>query len=188
MQVTAYVGLGSNLGERARFLEGAVRGLAALPRTRLVRVSPWFETEPVGGPPGQGAYLNGAAELSTALAPRALLDALLALERAAGRVRVPGVANGPRTLDLDLLFHGDARVDEPGLVVPHPRIEERLFVLRPLAALAPALVLASGVAVGERLARLEALAARAAREPRVSPVDGASVVAARRAPAARSRP
>ncbi|MBI5363162.1 MAG: 2-amino-4-hydroxy-6-hydroxymethyldihydropteridine diphosphokinase, partial [Planctomycetes bacterium] len=96
----AYVGLGSNLGDREQHLARAVEGLARLPRTRLVRVSSWIETEPEGGPPGQGAYLNGAARLATELAPRALLDHLLALERTELRVRVAGVRDGPRTLDL----------------------------------------------------------------------------------------
>ncbi|MBK7874794.1 MAG: 2-amino-4-hydroxy-6-hydroxymethyldihydropteridine diphosphokinase [Planctomycetes bacterium] len=163
MDASAFVGLGSNLGARERLLTSAVEGLAVLPRTRLVRVSSWIETAPEGGPAGQGPYLNGAAELATELAPRELLDALLALERRAGRVRVAGVANGPRTLDLDLLLHGSARLAEPGLVVPHPRLEERLFVLRPLAELAPELVLPSGAPIRARIAELERTELR--REP-----------------------
>ncbi len=167
MHVFAFVGLGSNLGARERLLASAVEGLAELPSTRLVRVSNWIETAPEGGPSGQGPYLNGAAELATELAPRALLERLLALERQAGRVRVPGVANGPRTLDLDLLLHGSARLSEPGLVVPHPCLEDRLFVLRPLAELAPELVLPSGVPIRARIAALErAFAARAPASPR----------------------
>jgi len=97
-----------------------------------------YETEPVG-PPGQGPYLNAVARLETTLAPRALLARLLELEREAGRVR-SGVRNEARTLDADLLFHGDRRLDEPGLVLPHPRLHERAFVLAPLAELAPDLV------------------------------------------------
>jgi 2-amino-4-hydroxy-6-hydroxymethyldihydropteridine diphosphokinase len=133
----AYVSLGTNLGDRAAHLDFAIRALDRLPDTRVDAVSPIFETDPVGPPP-QGAYLNAVARVATVLAPRALLDALLAIERDAGRER--GARNAARTLDLDLLLYGDRLVDEPGLVVPHPRLAERAFILEPLAALAPALV------------------------------------------------
>ena len=135
--IDAYVSIGTNLGDRAAHLIGALRGLAALPGTRLVACSPIFETAPYGPPP-QGPYLNATAQIATSLAPRALLDGLLAIERRAGRSR--GAANAARTLDLDLLLHGDRRIEESGLVVPHPRLAERPFVLEPLAALAPALL------------------------------------------------
>lgn len=151
----AYVSIGTNLGDRAEHLVAALRGLAALPDTRLVACSPVFETAPYGPPP-QGPYLNATAHVATSLAPRALLDGLLAIERRAGRVR--SVVNAARTLDLDLLLYGDRRVDEAGLVVPHPRLAERAFVLEPLAALAPALV---HPLLGERI---ETLAARV-RDP-----------------------
>lgn len=133
----AYVSLGTNLGDRAAHLLAGLRGLATLPDTRLVACSPIFETAPFGPPP-QGPYLNATAHLSTGLAPRTLLAGLLAIERRAGRVR--DVPNAARTLDLDLLLYGDHVVAEPGLVVPHPRLAERPFVLEPLAALAPRLV------------------------------------------------
>jgi 2-amino-4-hydroxy-6-hydroxymethyldihydropteridine diphosphokinase len=133
----AYVSAGTNLGDRAAHLRHAVRSLGALPETSVAALSPIFETDPVGPPP-QGPYLNAALRVATALAPRALLDALLAIERAAGRER--GARNAARTLDLDLLLYGDLVIDEPGLVVPHPRLAERPFVLAPLAALAPDLV------------------------------------------------
>jgi len=137
MESDAYVSLGSNLGDRAVQLSRALAALAALPATRVAALSPIFETAPVGPPP-QGPYLNAVAKLRTSLAPRALLEDLLAIERAAGRVR-GGVRNAARTLDLDLLLYGASVIDEPGLRVPHPRLAERPFVLEPLAALAPAL-------------------------------------------------
>lgn len=132
----AYVSAGTNLGDRAAQLAHAVRSIGALADTRVVALSPVYETDPVGPPP-QGPYLNAALHVETALAPRALLDALLAIERSAGRER--GARNAARSLDLDLLLYDDRVIDEPGLVVPHPRLAERPFVLEPLAALAPAL-------------------------------------------------
>lgn len=139
--VAAFVALGSNLGDRAAHLEHALAALAALPSTRVVATSSVRETDPVG-PPGQGPYLNAVAELRTALAPRALLAALLAVERERGRDRSREVRFGPRTLDLDLLAWGPATpggrsIDVPGLQVPHPRMHERRFVLDPLAEIAP---------------------------------------------------
>ena len=136
-EVLATVALGSNLGNPAAQLDRALERLAQLPRTRLVARSRWHETEPVGGPPGQPRFQNGVAQLSTALGPRELLAELQRLEREAGRVREDEPRHGPRILDLDLIFHGDARVQEPGLELPHPRAEQRLFVLEPLAEIAP---------------------------------------------------
>jgi 2-amino-4-hydroxy-6-hydroxymethyldihydropteridine diphosphokinase len=153
--VRAWVALGSNLGSRRAHLDGAVAALTRARGVRVVRSSGWVETEPQGGPVGQGRYLNGVVELETTLGARELLDLLLAIEREAGRVR--GERNGPRTLDLDLLFFGDAAIDEPDLIVPHPRLEEREFVLEPLAQLEPGRVLPrSRVTVRERLAELRA--------------------------------
>jgi len=129
----AFLGLGSNLGDRTGTLRTAV---AALPG--VVAVSPVYETEPVGGPEGQPAYLNLVVELSTDLTPRQLLDIGRQVEAAAGRVRAERF--GPRTLDVDILLVGDEVVDEPDLTVPHPRMYERRFVLAPLADLAPELV------------------------------------------------
>lgn len=160
-RVRCAVALGSNLGDRAAHLERAVSELAAHPRVTLTAVSPWIETEPIGGPPGQGAYLNGALLLETDLGPDELLDLLLELERRAGRERTPGLRDAPRTLDLDLLLYGQREIELRHLEVPHPRLEERLFVLEPLAHIAPDLVLPrSGRTVRERLdelRRLEAL-------------------------------
>jgi 2-amino-4-hydroxy-6-hydroxymethyldihydropteridine diphosphokinase len=134
----AYVGLGSNLGDRERTLRAAVEALAAEEGIEVVAVSTLRETEPVGVGE-QPRFLNGAAELETTLTARELLDRLLAVEQRFGRIRIPG-EHGPRTLDLDLLLYGDEVIDEPGLTVPHPRLHKRRFVLEPLAELAPSLV------------------------------------------------
>ncbi len=129
-----YIGLGSNLGDRAAHITGGLRNLAERGDIRVLRVSTLHETQPVGGPP-QGAFLNGVAELETALPARELLHRLQEVEARHGRVR--SVPNAPRTLDLDLLLYGDERIHEAGLIVPHPRMWEREFVLRPLAELRP---------------------------------------------------
>ena len=134
-----FVGLGSNLGDREATLRRAVEALAAEPGIEVVAVSALRETEPVGYL-DQPRFLNGAAELASELPPGELLERLLAVERRFGRVRDGVPAQGPRTLDLDLLLYGDERVDEPGLAVPHPRLHERRFALEPLAELAPGLV------------------------------------------------
>src|SRR6476661_8391857 len=125
MTATAFIALGSNLGDRRQNLQAAVTALTDAGVT-VVKVSSFHETEPVGGPPGQGSYLNAAAEIQTDLAPRGLLDLLLDIERRLGRVR--GARYGPRTLDLDVLLFGDTILSEPGLEVPHPRMHERRFV------------------------------------------------------------
>ena len=138
----AFLGLGSNLGDRVGYLRAAA---AALPD--LVAVSPVYETEPVGGPDEQGAYLNLVAELDTPMGARALLSLCGRLEAAAGRVRE--VRWGPRTLDVDVLWVQDEVVDEPDLVVPHPRLWERRFALAPLADLAPDLVTAADIAAAD---------------------------------------
>jgi 2-amino-4-hydroxy-6-hydroxymethyldihydropteridine diphosphokinase len=134
----AYVGLGANLGDRERTLLGAIADLDAEEGIDVVAVSTLQETEPVGVGE-QPLFLNGAAALDTTLAATELLDRLLAIEERFGRVRVSG-EHGPRTLDLDLLLYGDAEIDAPGLVVPHPRLHERRFVLEPLVELDPRLV------------------------------------------------
>ena len=127
----AYVGVGSNLGDREATIAAA---LAALPG--VVGVSTLRETEPVGVI-DQPPFLNGAVALETELAPRVLLDLLLAIERDLGRERRERW--GPRTIDLDLLLYADETVDEPGLTVPHPRLHERRFALEPLLDLDPEL-------------------------------------------------
>ena len=135
----AYVGLGANLGERETALRSALTAIGRLPGTRVTRVSPLYGSAPVdaGGPD----YLNAVAELTTTLAPQALLEALQTIERGAGRERP--YRNAPRTLDLDLLLwgtDGHTHIDSATLTVPHPRLHQRAFVLRPLADIAPALV------------------------------------------------
>ena len=133
--VTVAIALGSNLGDRVAHLQYAVTRLSAV--LSSIEVSRWYETEPVGTAP-QPRFLNGAVVGETALPARQLLDTLLAIERERGRERpFPGAA---RTLDLDLVLFGDQVIDEPGLVVPHPRFRERRFVLEPLAEVAPDLV------------------------------------------------
>jgi 2-amino-4-hydroxy-6-hydroxymethyldihydropteridine diphosphokinase len=132
--VLAAVGYGSNLGDRAANIATALGRLAEVPGVRIVAGSRTRETEPVGGPP-QGRYLNGALLVETTLGSRGLLDVLLEIERKGGRER--GERDGPRTIDLDLLFHGDAVVDQPGLTLPHPRLHLRRFVLEPLHEIAP---------------------------------------------------
>jgi 2-amino-4-hydroxy-6-hydroxymethyldihydropteridine diphosphokinase len=124
--------------------------LVATPGIDVVAVSTLRETDPVGYA-DQPRFLNGVAALETDLASRALLDRLLAVERELGRVRGEGPRFGPRTIDLDLLLHGDEVVDEPGLVVPHPRLAERRFVLEPLHELEPGLVLPDGRRVSDLL-------------------------------------
>ena len=130
-----YVGLGANLGEREATLRQALAALGQYPGTRVLRVSPLYGSAPVdaGGPD----YLNAVAEVATTLTPEALLQALQAIEQAAGRERP--YRNAPRTLDLDLLLYGEERLDGAELTLPHPRMGERAFVLLPLAELAPGL-------------------------------------------------
>ena len=134
--VVAFVGLGANLGDAQRALQDALAALGRLPSTRLVRSSRVYRSAPVDatGPD----YFNAVAQVETALEAPELLRLLQAIEAAAGRLRpYPGA---PRTLDLDLLLYGSARIDSPRLTVPHPRLRQRAFVLLPLRELAPALV------------------------------------------------
>ncbi len=147
----AYIGLGGNLGDRRAMLDAAVEALRREPGIEVVAVSTFRETDPVGIT-DQPRFLNGAAAIDTDLAPRALLDRLLAVERSLGRTR-EGERFGPRTIDLDLLLYGDETVDEPGLTVPHPRLAERPFALEPLVELDPALTLPDGRSLGELLGR-----------------------------------
>jgi 2-amino-4-hydroxy-6-hydroxymethyldihydropteridine diphosphokinase len=149
----AYIGLGSNLGDRVATLAAAVAELAAAPGIEVVGVSTLIDTEPVGLL-DQPRFLNGVAVLETALPPRVLLDLLLDVEARFGRDRASVPAQGPRTLDLDLLLYGDEEIDEPGLRIPHPRLAERAFVLRPLAELEPDLVVPGKGPIPALLARL----------------------------------
>jgi len=132
---TAYIGLGSNLGDRLETLRTAVGRLDTVDGVRVVACSPVYESVPLGPVRGQPAFLNAVCAVETTLAPRELLARLMAVETDLGRVR--DVPQGPRTIDLDLLLFGAAIVDEPGLRVPHPRLRDRAFVLWPLLDLAP---------------------------------------------------
>ncbi|WOI43639.1 2-amino-4-hydroxy-6-hydroxymethyldihydropteridine diphosphokinase [Acidovorax sp. BLS4] len=131
--VSAWIGLGANLGDARAALLGALDAMARWPGSRLLRVSSLYRSAPVdaGGPD----YWNAVAELATPLAAIDLLHALQAVEQAAGRERP--YRNAPRTLDLDMLLYGEERIDTPELTVPHPRMSERAFVLQPLAEIAP---------------------------------------------------
>ena len=132
----AYLALGSNLGDRISYLQGAIDGLLRA-GVRVVAVSRVYETDPVGGPP-QDSYLNAVVTVDTSLDPHDLLAVAHALEREAERVRRERF--GPRTLDVDLLVYDDVQLDDPDLILPHPRLWERGFVLAPLRDVAPELV------------------------------------------------
>ena len=145
--VIAYIGLGANLGNRRQAIESAIGALAALRASKVLRRSSLYRSASMGaeGPD----YLNAVVELRTALSPLALLHGLQGVEAAHGRER--STPNAPRTLDLDLLLYGDLQVTLPTLQVPHPRLHERAFVLRPLAELAPELVVPRRGRVGDLL-------------------------------------
>lgn len=143
----AFIGLGGNVGDRLGFLRRAARGIRALPESRLRAVSAVYETSPIG--PRQRNFLNAAAEIRTSLAPGRLLKELKGVERRLGRRSRRRW--GPREIDLDLLFHGRRRMNAGGLRLPHPRLRERKFVLRPLADLAPRFL---DPATGKTVARL----------------------------------
>lgn len=134
---TVFIGFGSNVGDRLAFCERALTLLRLLPASQVTAVSSLYETEPVrdGNDPGEGWFLNGVIRLESDLAPQRLLDMCREVERALGRDL--DHRQGPRTLDLDLLFFGTRVIAEPGLAVPHPRLHLRRFVLAPLAELAP---------------------------------------------------
>lgn len=152
-RVVAYVGLGSNLGDRDEWIRAALAAMGALPDTRVTAVSSTYETEPVGVV-DQPWFLNAAARVETALDPHRLLWNLRRIESALGRVRTR--AQGPRTIDLDLLLYGDRVIDTPDLAVPHPGLAHRAFVLVPLVELDPLLVHpVTGETLLAHLSRLE---------------------------------
>jgi 2-amino-4-hydroxy-6-hydroxymethyldihydropteridine diphosphokinase len=149
----AYVGLGSNLAHPRRQLARALARLARIPRTRMVAVSRNFESAPIGATEPQPDYVNAVALLSTSLSPRALLARLLAIERRHGRRRTAGMRpNAARPLDLDLLLYGRVRMRLAALALPHPRMHERAFVLRPLIDVAPTTTI-PGYGLARRLVR-----------------------------------
>lgn len=138
--VIAFVGLGGNVGAAVTTLRAAIGDLSALPDTQLLRASKLYRT-PAWGMEDQPDFVNAVAMLETQLAPQALLEHLLAIERIHGRSRDADLRWGPRTLDLDLLLYGDTVIDEPGLHVPHPQLHKRAFALQPLVEIAPETVI-----------------------------------------------
>ncbi|MDD5596151.1 MAG: 2-amino-4-hydroxy-6-hydroxymethyldihydropteridine diphosphokinase [Candidatus Omnitrophica bacterium] len=130
MLVTCFLGVGSNLGNRKRFIKLALEKLSKLKGTKIIKVSRTIETKPVGGPPGQGEFLNACLKIETSLSPSALLKNLKNIELELGRKKT--VRWGPRSIDLDILLYGNRIIKRKELKVPHPKMLEREFVLRPL--------------------------------------------------------
>jgi 2-amino-4-hydroxy-6-hydroxymethyldihydropteridine diphosphokinase len=143
----AYIGLGANLGDREAAIRAAAESIGARRLSTIRETEPWGVTD-------QPRFLNAVAEVDSELPPRALLERLLETERELGRVR-DGRRWGPRRIDLDLLLYGSETIDESGLTVPHPRLHERLFVLEPLAELAPDLIVPGRGDVASLLAELQ---------------------------------
>ena len=131
---TVYLGVGSNLGDREKYIQQAIQYLRETPGISIKKISSLHETDPVGGPP-QGKFLNGAVELETVLSPKELLVRLKEIEEKTGRKR--RVRYGPREIDLDVLFFGNQSISEGDLQIPHPKIQEREFVKIPLREIAP---------------------------------------------------
>ncbi len=164
MATPAWISLGSNLGDRWAILQGAIGALAKTPGVALDAVSSFHETQPVGGPPGQGPFLNAAARLETDLDPHQLLAALHGIENQVGRIRT--VRWGERTLDLDILIYGTKFLDTKELKLPHPRLALRRFVLAPLGEIAPTIVdTMTKRTIADMLANLD-------RKPRLVAIDG----------------
>ncbi|MBN1553714.1 MAG: 2-amino-4-hydroxy-6-hydroxymethyldihydropteridine diphosphokinase [Phycisphaerae bacterium] len=135
--ITAYIGLGANVGETADTLRRALEMLSTRDGIQVWRISQFIKTQPVGGPEDQPPYLNAAAEIHTTLSPEELLAVLHEVESALGRDRSRELRWGPRTCDLDILLYGPEIIDQTNLTIPHPRMHERRFVLEPLAQIAP---------------------------------------------------
>lgn len=149
----AYIGLGSNLADPPAKIRTALQALRQVPQTRVLRQSRLYRSAP-WGQPDQPDFVNAVAELDTALTPRELLDALLGIEREAGRVR-SGARWGPRVLDLDILVYADECIDAAGLRIPHPHLHERAFALMPLAEIAPNLHIPGQGNIESLLARID---------------------------------
>jgi len=150
MTVTAYIGLGSNLDDRAGHISAATKALAQLPDSSIHACAPWYQSIAIG-PGEQRDYINTVVAVTTRLEPLSLLARLHAIE--AGRGRIRKLRWGPRSLDLDLLLYGDRVIQNSELTVPHPRLTERNFVIYPLADIAPSLILPTGVSLKELLAK-----------------------------------
>ncbi len=158
--MTAFIGLGGNVGDAAATLRSAIDQLDALPGTRLVSASRLYRTAPVGGIE-QADFVNAVAQIETILSAEDLLQALFAIERTHGRDRSIEQRWGPRTLDLDLLLYGSEVIDVDGLSVPHPRIAERAFVLVPLVEIAPGVIIPGHGAACDVLTALESFTCEA---------------------------
>lgn len=154
MSVACFVGLGANLGDARAAVRSGIEALSHVRDTRLLRASGLYRT-PAWGMTEQPDFINAVAMLETSLQPADLLEALLAIERRAGRERARDSRWGPRTLDLDLLLYGDHIVDEPGLRVPHPHLHERAFVLVPLLEIAPGIHIPGIGSAADLLATME---------------------------------
>ena len=153
MNHNAYLALGANLGDRVRMMSTVVVQIERISETRILALSSLYETTPVGGPPGQPDYLNAVVRIETRRSPHDLLADCLAIERDLGRQRT--VPDGPRTIDIDILLYDEVVLDGPGLIIPHPRMHARRFVLQPLAEIAPGLHHPSfGATIRELLDRL----------------------------------
>ncbi|MFM2319805.1 MAG: 2-amino-4-hydroxy-6-hydroxymethyldihydropteridine diphosphokinase [Pseudomonadota bacterium] len=155
MSVLAYIGLGSNQGDSIATLKSALKQLAEQAAIQVEAVSSFYQTKPVG-PQDQPDYINAVAALKTDLSAQNLLAVLLEIERLHGRVRDPHLRWGPRTLDLDLLLYGDAIIQEPNLVIPHPELCKRAFVVYPLMEISSELTLPNGPALKTCQAQLDA--------------------------------
>ncbi len=140
MNAICYLALGSNVGNRQGFLQAARTAIAGLRQTRILDCSQDHLTRPVGGPAGQNDYLNAALKIETAYPPQELLEQLLAIEQMLGRNRMVEGRNGPRTIDIDILFYNDIIYTSSQLTIPHPRMDQRAFVLMPLCDIAPDLI------------------------------------------------
>jgi 2-amino-4-hydroxy-6-hydroxymethyldihydropteridine diphosphokinase len=158
----AYVALGSNLGDPAAKVRAGFEALAMMRDTRLAAISSLYRNPPVGYAE-QPDFVNAVAKIETGLEPRALLDALLAIERRFGRVR--DFPNAPRTLDLDIVLYASDIIAEPGLTIPHPRMHERAFVVVPLAEIAPDLIVPGHGLVSELVRQVDAQSLRKLVEP-----------------------
>lgn len=134
--IKSYLGIGSNLGRRQINIKKAIKKIKELPNTKVTKISKFVETDPVGGPK-QRKFLNGALEIKTSLKPQDLLKAIKKIEKDLGRVKT--VKNGPRVIDLDILLYNKKNIHEKKLIIPHPRMWQRDFVLRPLKEIFPKL-------------------------------------------------
>jgi len=149
MPAKVYLGLGSNLNSPPRQIRAALKAIAKLPGTQLVRCAPWYQSIAIG-PGSQARYINTVAEINSVLKPRALLQSLQQIEKQQGRKRI--VRWGPRSLDIDILLYAQQTLNTRQLQIPHPRLGERNFVLQPLADIAPALKLPNGTPLAKLLA------------------------------------